>query len=354
MVKGVPLTLYDTVFKQQATESVKLHAIYAVIYLGMQQLEVSRIFCKSASTICDWVARYNECDNVARISSSAKHWRKFSDPHKTWIMNFINRDPLSFVREIQKSFYDCFCFCISSRSILRILEENNYSKKILEQRAMEISFIEIARFTEEINAVKPLYEQLVFLDEMSTDNRAMLRKRGWFLRNTKPVFKTLFRRGKRLSVLSFLCVNGILETFKTEGTFDRKLFFEKCKELLESGKVQVYPGLNSVWLLDGASIHLDPTMTAYFRELGIKIIFLPAYCPFYNVIEIIFGMIKRRCRELYDPSSYGSEEVLLMSVISEWFGVDTRNYFRTCGYSPSGIFDPNVNHDVFIRTADLI
>eukprot|EP00734_Pompholyxophrys_sp_LG126_P000474 Pompholyxophrys_sp_v1_NODE_211_length_1152_cov_1.803099.p1 type:complete len:242 gc:universal NODE_211_length_1152_cov_1.803099:105-830(+) len=235
--KNVPFSLHETIFQQQATETVKLHAVYAVIYLGLPQSEVSRIFCKNASTICRWVARL-----------SGKHWRKFDQMQKNWILNFVKRDALAFLHEIQKAFYSHYFFRISCSSIWRILEENNFSKKVLEQRAMEISFLEISRFTEEINSVRPLYEQLIFLDEMSTDNRAMLRKRGWFLRNTKPIF-----------ILSFLGVNGILETFKTEDTFDRKLFFEKCKQLLDSGKVQVYPGRNSVWLLDGASIHLDPS-----------------------------------------------------------------------------------------------
>jgi hypothetical protein len=218
---------------------------------------------------------------------------------------------------------------------------------------MEISFGDIARFTEEINRYMPLYEQVLFLDEMSTDNRSMLRKRGWFLQGKKPVFRTAFRRGKRLSVLSFLGVEGFSETYKTEGTFDRLLFFAKCKSLLESGKVQKYPGRHSIWLMDGASIHLDPEITGFLRESGIVVIFLPAYCPFYNPIEILFGMVKRRCRALYTPSRYGSEEVVLMSVLSEYANYNVRQYFRTCGYLPSGRFDPNTNHDVFLRQAKL-
>jgi hypothetical protein len=71
---------------------------------------------------------------------------------------------------------------------------------------------------------------------MSTDNRSMLRKRGWFLKGHRPVFKSLFRnRGGRISVLTFLGVDGIIANYETDGTFDRKTFFEYCINLLDSG-----------------------------------------------------------------------------------------------------------------------
>eukprot|EP00734_Pompholyxophrys_sp_LG126_P000450 Pompholyxophrys_sp_v1_NODE_193_length_1247_cov_3.399832.p1 type:complete len:140 gc:universal NODE_193_length_1247_cov_3.399832:658-1077(+) len=136
---------------------------------------------------------------------------------------------------------------ISTSSIWRILHEAGYTYRVLERRAMEIMFCEISRFTHEINLIHPLMEQLLFLDEMSTDNRAMLRKRGWFLKNTKPQHYSLFRRGTRLSILSFLGCNGLVQTYQISGPFDRSAFFHCVRNLLDGGKVQKYPGRNSVW-----------------------------------------------------------------------------------------------------------
>eukprot|EP00733_Pompholyxophrys_punicea_P001507 Pompholyxophrys_punicea_v1_NODE_778_length_1311_cov_2.330414.p1 type:complete len:115 gc:universal NODE_778_length_1311_cov_2.330414:730-1074(+) len=100
---------------------------------------------------------------------------------------------------------------------------------------------------------------------MSVDNRSMLRKKGWFLTGHRPIFKGTFRRGTRLSTLSFLDSNGIFECFQTNSTFNRLKFFEYCKQLLDSGKVETYPGRRSVWILDGAAIHVDPCMIDYFH-----------------------------------------------------------------------------------------
>eukprot|EP00733_Pompholyxophrys_punicea_P002572 Pompholyxophrys_punicea_v1_NODE_2106_length_462_cov_1.452088.p1 type:complete len:116 gc:universal NODE_2106_length_462_cov_1.452088:83-430(+) len=89
---------------------------------------------------------------------------------------------------------------------------------------MEISESDIARFTHEINGLHIKPDQLLFLDEISTDNRSMIRKRWWFLRGIKPVYRSYFQRGSRMSLLSFLGVNGIVETVETLGTFDRSKF----------------------------------------------------------------------------------------------------------------------------------
>jgi hypothetical protein len=94
--------------------------------------------------------------------------------------------------------------------------------------------------------------------------------------------------------LCFLSIEGIEEVFKTDGTFDRKLFAACCQKFaIESKRVYTYPGVHSVWILDSARIHCDSNLVLYFRSLGIVPIFLPAYCPFYNPIEIVFGLVKK-------------------------------------------------------------
>jgi hypothetical protein len=179
---------------------------------------------------------------------------------------------LAYLREVAERFRKEYGFKVSSPSLVRILNEAGYTHKAMEQRALEIQFKDVVRFMEELMALNdgqgPLLEQLLFLDEMSTDNRAMLRKRGWFLRGHKPVVHTLFRRGTRISILAFLGVDGIVENFETKGTFDRTAFFDCCKRLLESGKVDKGPGRHSVWILDGAAIHMDPAIIEWIRLQG--------------------------------------------------------------------------------------
>eukprot|EP00733_Pompholyxophrys_punicea_P002001 Pompholyxophrys_punicea_v1_NODE_1271_length_827_cov_2.349741.p1 type:complete len:129 gc:universal NODE_1271_length_827_cov_2.349741:82-468(+) len=122
----------------------------------------------------------------------------------------------------------------------------------------------------------------------------MLRKRGWFLRGHKPVYKSLFQRGSRLSYLAFLGVDGLFEAYETQDTFNRLLFLECVDKLLDSGKVQQWPGKRSIWVMDNARIHSDPKLVEYLSSRGIIVVYLPQYSPFYNPIEIVFGQVKKR------------------------------------------------------------
>jgi DDE superfamily endonuclease len=160
---------------------------------------------------------------------------------------------------------------------------------------MEIRAKSIARFANEVNLIRPLPDQLLFLDDMSTDSRSMLRKKGWFLKNSKPFFRGIFTKSSRISILAFLGVAGLVEVFKTQGTFDLFEFMGCVRQLVQSEKVQPYPGRHSVWILDGASIHLSKDIVGSLRASGIMVIFLPAYCPFYNPIEVLFGLVKGKC-----------------------------------------------------------
>ena len=67
-------------------------------------------------------------------------------------------------------------------------------------------------------------------------------------------------------------------------------------------EVDVYPGRNSIWIMDGARIHCNSELIEWLRNRGIFVIFLPPYCPFYNPIEMFFGTIKRALRRVFDES----------------------------------------------------
>eukprot|EP00733_Pompholyxophrys_punicea_P001943 Pompholyxophrys_punicea_v1_NODE_1204_length_868_cov_14.371614.p3 type:complete len:106 gc:universal NODE_1204_length_868_cov_14.371614:544-861(+) len=92
-------------------------------------------------------------------------------------------------------------------------------------------------------------------------------------------------------------------------------------------------------------------MIEYFESRGIVVVFLPAYCPFFHPIELVFGYVKRRCRALYHQP--GTELEILQLVLAEFSFWSARKIFRYCGYSPSGCFDPNVNFDFLRNVAKL-
>jgi hypothetical protein len=117
---------------------------------------------------------------------------------------------------------------------------------VIERRAIQIQENEVARFTYEVNSLRPTHPQLLFLDEVALDNRSMIRKRGWFIKGSFPYYNDHFNRTSRISIHCFLAHDGIIETFPTEGKFDRLMFAECVKKLIDSGNCQPYPGNYSI------------------------------------------------------------------------------------------------------------
>ncbi|KAG6954343.1 hypothetical protein JG688_00012393 [Phytophthora aleatoria] len=114
----------------------------------------------------------------------------------------------------------------------------------------------------------------------------MMRKRGYAVRGKKVVIRGDFERKPRVDL-------------------DRVEFTRCCQDVVHAteSKVCQYPGPNSVWVMDGATIHRHPEIIHYPRSVGIVPIFLPAYCPFYNPIKFLFGYIKRSFQRHYSERS---------------------------------------------------
>lgn len=156
-------------------------------------------------------------------------------------------------------------------------------------------------------------------------------------------------------MLVFLGQNGVLDSFKTDGTFTRVKFFECCKEFALDGTCQMYPGRNSIWILDGAKIHCYPSIIRYLRSLGILPIFLPPYCPFFNPIEIIFGLVKKHLKKKRAGSTGSSQnmETLINEELDQMRHFACTKIFKSCGYTMSGRFNPSVAYDDNVDVNDF-
>lgn len=184
----------------------------------------------------------------------------------------------------------------------------------------------------------------MFLDEVGFDNKSMMRKRGYATKGQRLIYRSEFIRKPRTSLLCFIGLNGMLNCYQTEGTFTRKKFVDFCRNFAidYDSKVQQYPGKHSVWIMDSAKIHLDKNFILYLRSLGIIPIFLPAYCPFYNKIEIIFGLMKRDLEAIYIENSNVDIRMFIGEIANKFTNKNFKNIFRKCGYLPSGKFDASL------------
>lgn len=326
--------------KKHATDEVKYYALYAYYFLGQSKTEVSNTYNKSVSTITTWITYYENNGTVVR-PSRVRVPSKFDEHKRQWLLNLYHENPVLYLDEAKYEFQIRFNISISTSHICRILHDNNMSWKTLEKRAIQIRDSDIVKFMAELNSIDWDYSNLVFLDEVSIDNQGLIRTKGYGIVGEKLLYRGKFNRKPRMSMLAFLGQNGILETYITEGTFNRLKFFDNCKDFALSGICQKYPGRNSVWILDGAKIHCHASIIRYLRSIGIVPIFLPAYTPFFNPIEYVFGYVKKHLKRKY-AGSRNNMDVLVNEEFTKMKQFPCSKIFKKCGYVTSGKFDPDV------------
>ncbi|KAK1945449.1 hypothetical protein P3T76_002497 [Phytophthora citrophthora] len=265
----------EAVTRQHAHPNTVFHCLYGFYCLGYTRKELARMYLKTVETV-----------GVMK----GLRWRIASGCAATLqIAHFLTWD------EAQAAFEDTHHITISISSVWRLIHECGLTRKVLERRAMPIKEADVFCFVEELGNINCSHANLVFLDEVSFDNRGIIRRRGYSLKGKKIAVREDFQRKPRVSILAFIGVSCVLEYYDTQDTFDRVQFAQCCSDFAysEAGNVRMYPDSHSVWILDGTSIHRDPEIVHFLRSIGIVPIFLPAYYPFFNPIAFLFGYIKR-------------------------------------------------------------
>lgn len=94
---------------------------------------------------------------------------------------------------------------------------------------------------------------------------------------------------RRLSVFGLLSKSGRLYSFPTQERITAEFVIESIEALLPT-----LPG-PTVLVLDNATVHRSRLVQAKRREWkrkGLRLLFLPPYCPHMNLIETLWRMVK--------------------------------------------------------------
>jgi transposase len=329
------------VARQHADPCTVLHCLYAYYVVGASRKELAVLYKKTNRTIGNWIRVYESTGTYERVKTPSDP--KYTHAQRQWFLEFYAAQPLAYIDEARAAFRRAHSITISKTTVWRIIHEHGLTWKVLERRAFQINEADIFRFIRELEIIDWCHQNLVFLDEVSFDNRGMIRKRGYAPRGKKLAIRGGFRRLPRISILAFLGVNGLLDFYDTDGTFDRIKFFTCCRKFAyaERNGVQQYLGKNSVWILDGATIHRDAEIVHFFRSVGVTPIFLPAYCPFFNPIEFLFGYVKRAFQRYYDERRVGSNLLpFVTETLLRFENFNMARVFAHCGWQVGGCFDP--------------
>ena len=269
---------------------------------------------------------------------------KFSKEMKKWLINLVSSHPVILLDEAKALFQKKFQVYISKTSVFEIIRSSGLTRKSIQQRAVQVCLNDVLRFINEMNSINWTYSNLVFLDEVGFDSRDVIRKHGHAMKGERMFIRGKFGRTPRVSLLCFIGVTGLLDAFETPGTFTRSIFIDCCTQFIlnkHRDNVRQFPGKHSVFILDGARIHIHPDIPPYLRSFGIIPIYLPGYCPFFNPIEMFFGDVKKYFTKYFRGSSGVKEMNYFIATVLQKFGNrNMKEIFKKCGYVAPGVFSP--------------
>ena len=165
----------------------------------------------------------------------------------------------------------------------------------------------------------------MFLDEAGFSLSLSL-PYGWGKRGMPLVESVPSRRGKNLSVLGAIDVEGVVAHTSKEGAMTRadvEWFFRR--DLLP----RLLPG--AVLVLDNASIHKGGQIERLARRAGCRVMYLPPYSPDLNPIEMIWSFVKRLVRR-EGPRDEASRRTAVASGLASVTAELAISCFRHCAY----------------------
>ena len=134
-----------------------------------------------------------------------------------------------------------------------------------------------------------------------------------------------FSRGKNLSVIGALDLEGMLCTRNKSGVLKREdVETFLCEDVL--------PWLlaGSVIVLDNARIHHGGKIQQIVEEAGCSVLYLPPYSPDFSPIEPAWGWIKRRVRQCC-PRDGKSHDVAIEESVAALPPEFAPHWFRMSG-----------------------
>jgi transposase len=166
---------------------------------------------------------------------------------------------------------------------------------------------------------------LVFLDETSTQV-TMTRTRGRARRGQRVVARVPRNHGHNVTCLTAISPAGLHAPCVFDGALDGPLFRQWVRDWL-------LPGLprGSTLVLDNLSVHRSPAVREVVERAGCFLLFLPAYSPDFNPIELVFAQLKTHLRTVAARTTAGVIEAI-GSGMARLTPAQIRAYYRHCGY----------------------
>ena len=166
--------------------------------------------------------------------------------------------------------------------------------------------------------------RLIFIDETWAKTN-MTRLRGRAPRGARLVAKVPHGHWQTTTVVAALDITGVRCAMQIEGAIDADSFESFVEQVLAP---RLAPG--DIVVMDNLSSHKGVRVRRLIESRGAQLVYLPAYSPDFNPIELAFSKIKQSLRTL----GTRTKEALwtaMQGVLDRVSPGDAAGYFRHCG-----------------------
>ena len=164
------------------------------------------------------------------------------------------------------------------------------------------------------------------MDETGT-HIAMTREKAWSLCGTRAVGVVPRQRGKTLTVVGAIALDGVRAMMAYEGGTDRAAFLRFVTDALVPS---LRPGDVVVW--DNFGAHKALGVRELIEAAGATILWLPPYHPELNPIELAWTKLKRLLRTA-GARCYADLAIALKRATQLITTDDTAGWLRHCGHA---------------------
>jgi transposase len=168
--------------------------------------------------------------------------------------------------------------------------------------------------------------KLVFLDESGV-NLAETRLYGRAASDERVVDYVPDARFERKTILVSLRLNGQMSSLLFGGALNGKLFIQYIKEFLSQILKE-----GDIVVLDNCTAHKVFGVKHALDACGAKILYLPAYSPDLNPVELLWSKVKAILRKVKARTFETLENALKLALDSVSVQ-DIVGWFKHCGYS---------------------
>ena len=138
-----------TLLGRQCTPDEKLRAVYMYLMLNYSYAAVAQVFTSSKRSVKRWVKKFIEKGTLEREVCSAT-LSSFTSDHRAWIVSYLYKKPLTYLRELAQLFRAEFKKHISETTVFRIVHDAGFTNKKVKRIAMQIRTKEVARYCKEM------------------------------------------------------------------------------------------------------------------------------------------------------------------------------------------------------------